>query len=167
MGLISKYIQSKQLKQDYIKKIEEVKKNYDWVVKDLNCLKEEYLTADYIENAYNFSMVFYKLNFLNDKYKKFLLKYSQFKHFNNVNVENVTDKKLLSEIENCLNLKKELRQMFERTYTRTKQLKRKVKKPVISINEILTYMIDAFDFNSTAYKKIYANPNLETVLFYS
>ena len=167
MRLISKYIQAKQLKKNYIKKIEEVKTKFDWVVKDLNRLKEEYLTANYIENPYNHGMVFYKLNFLNDKYKKFLLKYSQFKHFNNVNVENVTDKKLLLEIENCLNLKKDLRQMFEQTYEKTKKLKTKVKNPVISINEILTNMIDAFDFNSTTYKTIYANPNLETVLFYS
>jgi len=167
MNLITKLSETKKLKQQYTSSISTVESYFASVVKKLENLKKEYLTPEYISNPYNKSMIFYKLKFLNDAYKKFVLEYSQFKHFNNININKITNKKLLADIQNTLNLKTQLRQMFEQTYIKTKKMKKKVQNPVLSINKILTHMIDAFDFNSTAYKTIYNNPTLATVLFYS
>ena len=50
--------------------------------------------------------------------------------------------------------KKLLRQKFELTYINTKKLKKKISNPKISINEILTTMIEVFDFDSSTFKEI-------------
>jgi len=166
MSLISKAIENKKLKQEYNSNMNSVYDCYSEVLTMLDNIKVEYLNLEYLEKSYNHRMFFNSLSYLQRAYKKFLFKYLEFKRFNIENINDVTDKKLLKDIEKVLSYKKLLRQKFELIYTNTKKLKKKISNPKISINEILTTMIDVFDFDSTTFNEIQHPKNQKSKSFY-